>query len=186
MRTSPSPGLADHTPFASAANATIASLCGSRIANTNPDAVFYAGAPDAGALLRVQLVAHGYASPFVGSEGIAANPGFVEAAGVDAANGTLAIGPTSDPSGFSSGAAAQFARAFRARYPGQTLEPDGAEHFDAAVVLITAIKQLIRAGQPVTRQAMIEQVQHIQYAGVIGPISFDANGDIAHGVFSLY
>jgi branched-chain amino acid transport system substrate-binding protein len=58
--------------------------------------------------------------------------------------------------------------------------------YDAAMVLITAIKQLIRADQPVTREALIDQVQHIQYAGVTGPISFDANGDIAHGVFSLY
>jgi hypothetical protein len=29
-------------------------------------------------------------------------------------------------------------------------------------------------------------VQHIQYVGVIGPISFDGNGDIDHGVFTLY
>jgi hypothetical protein len=42
------------------------------------------------------------------------------------------------------------------------------------------------AGQPVTRAAIIQQVQHIQYTGVIGPISFDGTGDIVHGVFSLY
>ena len=41
-------------------------------------------------------------------------------------------------------------------------------------------------GQAVTRAAFVDQVQHIQSTGVSGPISFDANGDIAHGVFSIY
>jgi ABC-type branched-subunit amino acid transport system substrate-binding protein len=55
-----------------------------------------------------------------------------------------------------------------------------------AMVVITAIWQLIRAGQPVTRSALIDAVQHIQYSGVTGAISFDTNGDISHSVFSVY
>ena len=54
------------------------------------------------------------------------------------------------------------------------------------MVLISAIKHLIAAGQPVTRAAMREQVQRIQYTGVIGPISFDEHGDITHGIFTMY
>jgi hypothetical protein len=54
------------------------------------------------------------------------------------------------------------------------------------MILITAIDQLARAGQPVTRATVLEQVRQIHYSGVIGPISFDSNGDITHGVFSVY
>jgi len=167
-------------------NLSVIADIAARIVDINPDAVYYAGITDGGGQLKAQLVKRGYTGPFVGGEGIATDPGFVEVAGVNAANGTLAIQPSSHPSSFTSDEAAQFFRDFHARYPGQRLEPDTAEAYDAAMVLITAIKHLIRAGQPVTREALIEQVQHIQYAGVIGPVSFDANGDIAHGVFSLY
>jgi hypothetical protein len=52
--------------------------------------------------------------------------------------------------------------------------------------MITAIKHLISAGQHVTLAAMLDQVQHIQYTGVICPISFDPNGDITHGAYSMY
>jgi ABC-type branched-subunit amino acid transport system substrate-binding protein len=38
----------------------------------------------------------------------------------------------------------------------------------------------------VTRAAVLDQVQHLQYTGVTGQISFDPNGDNAHGVFSIY
>jgi branched-chain amino acid transport system substrate-binding protein len=157
-----------------------------KIADARPDAVFYAGAYQAGGWLKAQLVAHGYLGPLVGGEGVATDPGYLEIAGSTAADNTWAISPSAHPSSNTSKAAAQFIRDFHAHYPGQTLNAGTAEAYDAAMVLITAIKHLIRTDQPVTRRAMIEQVQHIQYVGVIGPISFDGNGDIDHGVFSLY
>lgn len=157
-----------------------------RIAATRPDAVYYTGTPDPGGPLRAQLVQRGYPGPFVGGDGIAGDPGFVGATGINAANYTLAIQSTAHPSSLSSDAAAQFFHDYSASYPGQNLNPYASEFYDAAMVLITAINHLIAAGQPVTRTAIIEQVQHIQYAGVTGPISFDGNGDIVHGVFSLY
>jgi branched-chain amino acid transport system substrate-binding protein len=157
-----------------------------KIIEANPDAVFFAGVVDGGGLLRAQLVTRGYPGPFVGGEGIANDPGFMEVAGGNMANGTLAVAPFSHPSQISSDVASQFFRAFAATYPGETPVPEAAEAYDAAMVLIAAMKQLIQADQPVTRSVMIEQVQHIQYAGVSGAISFDTNGDIAHGIFSLY
>jgi branched-chain amino acid transport system substrate-binding protein len=120
-------------------------------------------------------------------DGIALEPPFVTQAGAKAANGTFASDSAFNLGFSTSVEAAQFIRAYSARYPGKEyLTPYTAAAYDAAMVLITAIKQLIQAGQPVTRAAMLEQVQHIQYAGVIGPISFDENGDITHGVFTMY
>jgi branched-chain amino acid transport system substrate-binding protein len=167
-------------------NLSVVADIAARIVEANPDAVYYAGLSDGGGQLKAQLATHGYTGPYVGGEGIATDPGFVEVAGVTAANGTLAVTPGAHPSNVTSPEAAEFFRAFHARYPGQSLDPGTAAAYDATMVLITAIKQLIRADQRVTREALIDQVQHIQYAGVTGPISFDANGDIAHGVFSLY
>ena len=169
-----------------------------RIAAAHPDAVFYGGVNlSGGGLLKADLVKQGYTGLFVGSDSIANMPDFVQQAGVNAANGTYASIPGRDVSTFTSGPAATFIRDYVARYPVQNLNVDGAYTYDGAIVngayaydaammLITACKNLIRAGKEVTRAALIEQVQHIQYAGVTGPISFDTNGDIAHGVFSIY
>lgn len=158
-----------------------------KIVAAKPDAVFYGGLTSSGAgLLKGDLVNLGYRGFFVGGDGIANDPDFLKQAGTDAANGTYASVGGRDPSTFTSGAAAQFIRDYSARYPGQDPSFYSADAFDAAMVLITAIKHLIVAGQAVTRAALIDQVQHIQYAGATGPISFDSNGDIAHGVYSIY
>src|SRR5262249_22709549 len=115
-----------------------------RIAATNPDAVFYAGAYAAGGLLKAQLVEHGYRGPLVGGKGVPPDPGYLADAGVPAADGTWAISPTAHLSTFASDAAAQFLRDFHTHYPGQALTGDTPQAYDAAMALITAIKRLIR------------------------------------------
>jgi len=174
----------DGMPFGGAAR--IAELA-SRIATTRPDVVVHGGTTDnGGGLLQAQLVRAGYRGLLVGGDGIAEDPVFVDQAGATAANDVFAINPVPDPASLTSGAAARFVHDYHARYPGQDLDGYGANVYDAAMLLIAAIKHLIRMGQEVTRQAALEQVQTIQYAGITGPISFDHNGDITHGVFSLY
>jgi branched-chain amino acid transport system substrate-binding protein len=157
------------------------------IVAAHPDAVFYGGASDSdGGLLKGELVKRSYTGLFMGTESIANDSVFVEQAGFKAANGTYASVGIRDLSTFTSGAAAMFIHDYGAGYPGQALNPYAANAYDAAMVLITACKDLIRAGKDVTRAALVEQVQHIQYAGVTGSISFDASGDITHSVFSIY
>jgi ABC-type branched-subunit amino acid transport system substrate-binding protein len=106
---------------------------------------------------------------------------------MDAADGTFATASHFDVAFSTSSTTARFIQDYTARYPrGELTSAFTAEANDAAMVLITAIKHLIKAGQPVTRAAMIKQVQHVQYAGVTGPISFDDNGDIALGICTVY
>lgn len=158
-----------------------------RIAATRPDAVFYAGETgSSGGLLLAQLIRAGYTGPLVGGDGIAGDPNFVQQAGAVADNTLFAGFSAPDLSSFTTRATLKFISDYHARYPGQGLDGYSANAYDAALVLIMAIKGLIKAGQPVTRAALIDQVQNIQYAGVTGPISFDNNGDIAHGVYSIY
>ena len=65
--------------------------------------------------------------------------------------------------------------------------PYSAAAYDAAMIEITAIKNLIKAGKDVTRAAVRDEVAGISYDGVTGHISFDANGDNSgQKVFSVY
>ena len=166
-----------------------------RILATRPEVVFYGGVTGepnhlalggGGGLLKAQLTKVGYTGLFVGGDAIAGNPSFIVQAGGSAATDIFATVATPDLSTFTSGAAAQFLSDYHAAYGQQPDDGYSPFAYDAAMILITAIKHLIKTGQPVTRAAMIEQVQHIQYTGVTVPIRFDANGDIAHGLFSLY
>jgi branched-chain amino acid transport system substrate-binding protein len=166
--------------------ARIAELA-SRIVATRPDAVFYGGTTDGGGgLLLAQLVKLGYRGPFIGGDAIANDPAFVQQAGVVADNTVFATLAVPDLSTVTTGAAAQFLRDYHQQYPGQRVDGYSANAYDAAMVLITAIKNLIKAGQEVTRAALVDQVQHLTYRGLTGPISFDSSGDIAHGVYSIY
>jgi branched-chain amino acid transport system substrate-binding protein len=174
----------ESVPFGGVAR--IAELA-NRIVATRPDTVFYGGTTGGGGgLLMAQLVQDGYQGPLLGGDAIVGDPDFVQQAGVSANNLIFASLAVPDLSTFTSGAAAQFLRDYHARYPGQPVDGDSANAYDAAMVLITAMKNLIKAGQEVTRSALIDQVQTSTYTGVTGPISFDKNGDIAHGVYSIY
>jgi branched-chain amino acid transport system substrate-binding protein len=166
-------------------------LVAAKIVAQAPDAVFYGGTTDdGGCLLKALLAERGFAGPFIAGDAIAGDPTCLAQAtaqgGIHATIGLYASNPTRDLSTFTSGRSAQFIHAYSARYPIKDLTPYAADAYDAAMVLVTAIRNLIHLGQDVTRSALIDQVQNIQYSGVTGPIRFDSNGDIAHGIFSIY
>jgi branched-chain amino acid transport system substrate-binding protein len=171
-------------PFAGFAH--IAELASSILA-AKPDAVFYGGTTGGGGgQLLAQLDQDGYTGYFVAGDLVAGDPLFVKEAGARPDNTTFAIQPVRDYSTFTTGAAARFLHDYSTAYPGQVLDGYSADAYDAAMVMITAIKHLISSGKEVTREALIDQVQTIKYGGITGPISFDSNGDIAHGIFSIY
>ncbi len=158
-----------------------------KIAAAAPDAVYFGGTVQGGGpMLKQQLFQHGYTGPFVSGDGIANDPAYIDQAGAGAAQNTYATLAEPDVTTFTAGAGAKFLRDYRTRYPSQQVNGDCANAFDAAMIEITAIKNLIRRGQAVTRAAVIDQVQNIQYTGVTGAIRFDKNGDDVHGVYTVY
>ena len=166
-------------------NPSAFSLVAAKVAAAAPDAVYFGGnVQGGGALLKQQLVQHGYTGPFVGGDGIAGDPTFIEQAG--AAQNSYASVALPDVSTFTAGAAATFLRDYSAAYPGQQVDGYCANAYDDAMMLITAIKHLFQTGQVVTRAAVIDQVQNIRYMGVTGAIAFDKNGDDVHGVYTIY
>lgn len=157
-----------------------------RIEATRPQAVYYAGdTPDSAIRLRAQLVVAGYTGPLVSDDGIALDPAFAGPAS-QTANSVFATVPAPDLSTFTSGAAEQFILSYHGWYPNQDLDGVSANAYDAAMILITAIKNVIRSGTAVTREAVVDQVQHIRYAGVTGQIAFDKYGDNSFAVLSFY
>jgi branched-chain amino acid transport system substrate-binding protein len=92
-----------------------------------------------------------------------------------------------DTSKLTSGAAADFSAAYKAAFQGKDLVAYSAQAYDAAKIEIQAIKSLITSNKAVTRASVCDAVQHINYTGVTGSISFDQNGDNAgQRVFSIY
>ncbi|MBF6589064.1 MAG: branched-chain amino acid ABC transporter substrate-binding protein [Ktedonobacterales bacterium] len=157
---------------------------------SNADVVFYGGVTSQGGpVLKKDLVAIGYKKPMVGGDGIAADPGFIKTAGL-AAVGTIGTVAAPDTSTLTSTAAQDFKAkytAFVAGKPNNDLLPYSAQAYDAAMIEITAIKNLIAANKAVTRAAVRDQVAGISYPGLTGTISFDANGDNAGSkVFAVY
>jgi branched-chain amino acid transport system substrate-binding protein len=158
------------------------------IVSKHPDAVFFGGVTSGGGgLLKKDLVAAGYNGPMVGGDGIAEDPSWVTAAGTAAANNTYGSVMAPDTSQFTSGASATFLSAYQAAFPGKDITPYSAMAYDSAMIEITAIKSLISSGKAVTRENVRDAVAGIQYTGVTGQISFDANGDNAgQKVYSIY
>jgi len=157
------------------------------IVSKNPGVVFYGGVTSGGGgALKKDLVEKGGNMPMVGGDGIADDPAWLTTAGSAAVNtyGTVAA---PDISGLTSASAQTFITAYKAAFPGKDLLPYSASAYDAAMIEITAIKNLIKAGKDVTRSAVRDEVAGISYDGVTGHLAFDANGDNAgQKVFSVY
>jgi branched-chain amino acid transport system substrate-binding protein len=157
------------------------------IVGKNPGVVFYGGVTSGGGgALKKDLVEKGGNMPMVGGDGIADDPAWLTTAGAAAVNtyGTVAA---PDISGLTSATAQSFITAYKAAFPGKDLLPYSAAAYDAAMIEITAIKNLIKAGKDVTRANVRDEVAGISYDGVTGHISFDANGDNSgQKVFSVY
>lgn len=157
---------------------------------THPDAIFYSGVSASGAgLLDAQLVAQGYTGPFVGGDGIATDARMITEAGPAAVN-LLGSTDAPDPSLLTGSAATAFKDAYKAAFH-EDVGAYSARAYDAAMIEITMIKHLIKAGKDVTRLAVAQGIAALSasnpYVGVTGKIYFDTNGDNAgNRVFSIY
>lgn len=156
------------------------------IKNSGAAIVYYAGVTSqGGGALKKDLVAAGYNGYMVGGDGIAQDPGWLTTAG-SAAVGTIATIAAPDTSALNNSAAQAFISAYHTKFPGADLTAYSAQSYDAANIVITAIKNVITAGKPVTRANVRDEVAKISYTGVTGTISFDSNGDNKSGLFSVY
>lgn len=156
----------------------------------NPDVIFFGGTTDSGVgAVKKALASKGFNKPWVGGDGIADDNAWLDTAGTGAV-GTTATVAAPDPASLSSSAATKFVsdyNAFVAGKPNNALVGYSAMSYDSAMIIITAVKNLIANGKDVTRANVRDQIAGIHYSGVTGDISFDANGDNAGPkVFAVY
>jgi branched-chain amino acid transport system substrate-binding protein len=58
--------------------------------------------------------------------------------------------------------------------------------YDAALVVLSAIETVAKSGKPVTRAAVRDAIQAAHVSTLQGELSFDANGDLASRVVSVF
>ena len=141
--------------------------------------------------MKALLAKFGFTGIFISGNGIALDQQFLQVVGEDADN-TYAtfIGPD-DPSQWPP----EFIKGYQDSYQAQPI-PSSASGYDAAMILITAIKSLIktnpqalRGDVKTARKAVLDKIQHPDqpFKGLTGAITFDCNGDnTATKTFSVY
>jgi branched-chain amino acid transport system substrate-binding protein len=146
------------------------------IKGKKPDVLFYAGmAPQAGPMIR-QIVGLQLKAQFLSADG-AKTPEFIKLAG-GAAEGAIASTPGVVLEQTPSGKA--FAAKFESKYG--KIQNYAPYAYDAAMTLIEAMKAAGSA-DPAKYLPFLAKTNR---NGVIGPIAFDAKGDLKNGAVTLY
>lgn len=157
-----------------------------RAAGTHPDLIYFGGVVASGAgQLRRQMVQLGMTQLFMGGDGIKED-GFI-----------LAAGKTADGIYCSDGApnldampeASRFLTDYAARFPGQLLGTYSANSFAAAQIAVDAIRKLMETNGavPPTREQVVDAIAKSTTPNTpLGPISFDAAGDVTTPVVSFW
>jgi branched-chain amino acid transport system substrate-binding protein len=156
----------------------------SKVASTNPDALYYGGTQSNGIpLARKAMKAAGLNIPLMGGDGIVES-GYTTAAGADAEGdyGTVAaVNANLLPD------AKAFVDAYKKAYASDQWkgEPQAysANGYEATNIIIAAMKAAGKKDREAVRAAIAATKD---YKGVIGTTSFDANGDTTNRWISIY
>ena len=156
----------------------------SKVKPSNPGAVYYGGEyPQAGPLSQ-QMKAAGLNVPLMGGDGIY-DPTFIQLAGATS-NGDLAtsVGEPTD----SSDAGKKFLADYEAANFAEPAAAYGGYSYDAAKAIIEGLKVALKDAEDVksTRQAIVDAVGKVDFAGVTGQVGFDEFGDTKVLVISGY
>ena len=167
-----------------------------QIASMHPGAIYFGGVDSTGGILvrKQMLTVPGLANlPFGGGDGII-TPTFattIQPSGGGPVYGTVAVVDTSQNPA---------AATFRTQYAAAFTDPINvysAAAYDCANILIQAIKTALTtthtptssgdaAGGKAFRTAVIAAIQNINFTGVTGHQSFDANGDTTDKIITIY
>ncbi len=153
-----------------------------KIKSMSPDAIYYGGVGQAGVKLAKQ--AYDIIPKVIkgGGDGVY-GPAMLTAVGFPAAAGWYAT--IAAPHVVDDKAAQQFVDKYKAMFKSP---PDDytITAYDAALVIIDAVKRVAATGKPVTRDAVRDAIQSAKVPTVQGVVSFDANGDLADRTVSVF
>ncbi|EJL80732.1 ABC-type branched-chain amino acid transport system, periplasmic component [Herbaspirillum sp. CF444] len=143
----------------------------------DPDVVFFGGLDAQAGQLAKELRRFDINAPLVGVGGTVGAQ-YLQVAG-EAGNGTVALEP-GQPS-YKGAQWLQFEKAYKSRF-GEDMGLYAPFSYDAVQVLVAAIKQ----ANSLDRQKIIAAMHQVRHNGLTGPISFDADGNLANPVFTIF
>lgn len=146
------------------------------IKGKSPDLIFFGGMDPQGGPMAQQMKRLGLNAKLLGGDGLQ-NINFIKLAGADA-EGVVASSPGLPLDAMPGGAA--FKQKFEAKYgPIQVYAPYA---YDAVQILVAAMRRADSADPA----KVLAALPKTDYAGVTGPLRFDAKGDTAGGAVTLY
>jgi branched-chain amino acid transport system substrate-binding protein len=153
-----------------------------KIKSLNPDALYYGGVAQAGVKVVKQAsdllpnLIKGGGDGLYGAE-------ILRGAGFPAAQGWYAT--IAAPNILDNPDAKPFVEKFAKKY-GQQPENYSITAYDAALVILDAVKRVAESGKEVTRDAVRDAIQSTHLKTLQGEISFDDNGDVTNRVISVF
>jgi len=168
------------------------------VATKHPDAIYFGGLNSTGGnLIRQQMlqVSGLTTTPLAGGDGVVTSD---FASAVPAGKGGPTYGTVATIDVASIPAAANFIQQYNSTYGAANFGAYSAAAYDAMTLLIQAIKTALAngahtpqnssdtAGAATFRQAVINAIQNIHFSGILGPQSFDSNGDTTNRVITIY
>ena len=153
-----------------------------KIKSLNADALYYGGVAQAGVKLAKQ--AHDIVPNMLkgGGDGLV-SADFLKGAGFPAAEGwyvTIAA-----PHMLEDPQVKEWIERFRKKY-GSAPEDYSITSYDAALVILDAIKRVAASGKEVNRDTVRDAIQTTKLKTLQGEVSFDENGDITNKVISVF
>lgn len=153
-----------------------------KIKALNPDSLYYGGVMEAGVKLAKQsydIVPHLIKG---GGDGVY-DPEMLTAVGFPAAQGWYAT--IASPHVLDEPRVAKWVSLYKSTY-GKIPGDYAVTAYDAALVIISVLRQLAAAGEPITREAVRSGIQNAHVETLQGTVSFDANGDVTNRVISVF
>jgi branched-chain amino acid transport system substrate-binding protein len=153
-----------------------------KIKSLSPDALYYGGVDQAG--LKLAKQAYDIVPKMIkaGGDGMYSED-LLKGAGFPAVEGWYAT--IASPHLIDDPKAEQFVNAFKGQF-NQSPDDYCITAYDAALVVIDAIKRVAATGKPITRAAVRDAIQTSKVPTIQGVVTFDANGDLADRTVSVF
>ena len=153
-----------------------------KVKGLNPDALYYGGVAQAGVKLAKQ--AYDILPKVIkgGGDGMYSSS-ILKGAGFPAVAGWYAT--IAAPYVMENANVAPWIKKFTAKF-GRAPESYSITSYDAALVILDAVKRIAASGKPVTRDAVRDAIQQTHLKTLQGEISFDQNGDIENRIVSVF
>jgi branched-chain amino acid transport system substrate-binding protein len=153
-----------------------------KIKSLNPDALYYGGVTQAGVKLAKQ--AYDIIPNVIkgGPDGMTSSD-LLSGAGFPAVEGWYTS--IAAPHLVEDTKAAQFLAAYKGRFSDSPNDYT-ITGYDAALVIIDAVKRVAASGKPVTRENVRDAIQTAKVPTIQGTVAFDANGDLADRTVSVF